>query len=241
MVLELGRTAKLYKVEDLSATGACLSGQIEAPPSSTFDLLLSLPAGSIERSSELVWTRYATDTARANLFGLHFKETASEANAEIAKGISSSDEAKREPLRILLADRHLRREDEVAGNLRELGHHILDARTPLDAIRILDRERVDVVVVGIHGPSSIDLEVASFVAEMYPTLPRIFLHDGKFAIPDTGLGLLEDLTVPEPWLMEDIKSALYKAGHALGHHCRAHCQSSSLSEWRATEDLRYNR
>lgn len=186
VVLKRGKPVGRFVVQDLSASGALLTGSRPLDPGTRVRVVLRFPDCD-----------HVTLDARVQRAGRATAGVASIAVAFRHRSDATEDLIQREALAALLRSTHpavlfvsdsdtARR--EVAARLEGLGRAVLTAATPLDALRWLEDPdaRVDTVIVSqsLRVPGALTL--LAFLAEEYPEIRRILLSEA--AAPPRDLG-----------------------------------------------------
>ena len=96
--------------------------------------------------------------------------------------------------------------------LRDLGHEVIEAVAPTDAIRILDTiDSIDMLVTDIHMPGNLDgLGLAQYAKAARPGLPVIYFSGLSHVVPPNieGTVLRKPCTLGELDLAVEAAAAL---------------------------------
>jgi response regulator RpfG family c-di-GMP phosphodiesterase len=97
--------------------------------------------------------------------------------------------------------------------LRGRGYRILGATDPLEALKILDSEQVDLVISDIDMPQMTGLELVAQIRRVRPEVVRILLT-GRGTL-DSALRAINDGEVhrflTKPWSDEELRSTIEHA------------------------------
>lgn len=115
-------------------------------------------------------------------------------------------------LRVLLVEDEPRLREMLARSLRDMGFISLQARTGEEALRLLEHETVDVLILDLNLPGINGLEVLGEARARHLTAPAIILTgygDLDSARKAVHLDVVEFLTKPCP--LGDLEAALERA------------------------------
>jgi len=96
--------------------------------------------------------------------------------------------------------------------LRSERYEILTAETPVEALRILDERRVDLVLSDHKMPGMSGLELLARVSRKQPSAGRILITGWTEEVPPKELAAVGvRALVPKPWDNEELKATLRAA------------------------------
>jgi response regulator RpfG family c-di-GMP phosphodiesterase len=113
---------------------------------------------------------------------------------------------------LLIVDDEARILSALRRSLARDGWRVLTAGTPGEALRLLDEERVDVVLSDHKMPRMSGLDVLEVAARKQPHAARILISGWPDEVPAARLAALGiRALVPKPWEDAELKSILRAA------------------------------
>jgi len=114
--------------------------------------------------------------------------------------------------RLLVVDDEERILAALHRTLRREGYTLLTAQTPQQAIRLLEQERVDLVLTDHKMPGMSGLELLEHAAQVQPDAARLLITGWAQAVSREEIESLGiSAIVPKPWKDAELKDALRKA------------------------------
>jgi PAS domain S-box-containing protein len=114
------------------------------------------------------------------------------------------------PLSILAVDDDSLVLMNTVAMLEELGHKVFEAGSGKEALNILHRENIDMLITDQAMPHMTGAELAEAVAEKWPNIP-IIIATGYAELPDGGSFALVKLS--KPFGSDDLEQAVAEAAH----------------------------
>jgi CheY-like chemotaxis protein len=165
----------VFLVQNLSAGGASLVGDMPLPPGDTVTMLLQFPGkSSVSVSARVVRQVKATKDRR---FAVAFVDLSPEDEDAIHEAIVGALE--REQARwaatVLVIDADDDAREALERDLRALGHEAVTVATPLEALGWLERPgaRICTALVDLAPGPAQALDVLEFLSEHHPDIQRI--------------------------------------------------------------------
>lgn len=169
-----------YLVQDLSAGGACLLGQLDVTPGSKLSLLLQFP-GKTSFSVEAIVIRHDALGPMRERTAVNFTQIPADQEDTIHEAILAALERERARLgaTILVIAPHDQSRRALERDLRALGHEAVTVATPLEAIAWLERpgNRIGIVLVDVSSGAPLGLDVLDFLGEHHPRIERVVMGD----------------------------------------------------------------
>jgi response regulator RpfG family c-di-GMP phosphodiesterase len=116
------------------------------------------------------------------------------------------------PRTLLLVDDEERILTALHRTLRREGYALLTASTPQRAIRLLEEERVDLILTDHKMPGMSGLELLEHASRLQPSAARLLITGWAQAVTRDEIESLGICAiVPKPWKDSELKDALHKA------------------------------
>lgn len=114
--------------------------------------------------------------------------------------------------RLLLVDDEERILASLCRSLRREGYELVTARTPREALRILDEQDFDAVLTDYKMPGLTGVELLARVARLQPSAARLLITGWSQAVSAEEIDAIQiDAVIPKPWEDAELKGALRKA------------------------------
>ena len=114
--------------------------------------------------------------------------------------------------RVLLVDDEERILASLRRSLRREGYELVTARSPQEALRILEGQDFDAVLTDYKMPGMTGLELLAVVARLQPNAGKLLITGWSNAVSDAEIEALEiDAVIPKPWEDAELKDGLRKA------------------------------
>jgi CheY-like chemotaxis protein len=173
-----GRIAGRYALADLSIGGCLLRDGPPCELGEQYSVVLDLPEGDM-RLTAIVVRQHDTELGGREL-GLQFLESAPGLEDRIHDHVVQLLE--REPQqrgRVLIVDMDPARRTEAGEGLRRLGHDVLEAATPLEAVWELENGPMDIhtVLVARFLGGSDGRDLLKFIGARYVGVWRVLVTD----------------------------------------------------------------
>jgi len=198
-----------YLVRNLSLGGVLLiSGPILAPGSACRVVLRGACVSHLSVAGETL--RTAPTAGEAGL-AVSFRDVTPSLQAELQHVVDEAMQSVDRP-GVLVYDADADTLAALAEDLHLLGRRALLALTPLEAVRWLcdAHARVETALVGLHGRAGAGPDLLAFVAEEFPGVHRVLLHDDVAA--DELLAAIEESNaralLSKPWNGVELAAAL---------------------------------
>ncbi len=201
-----------YRVENLSAGGALLSGDPPLVLESEYRLILNLPdSRPIALTGRVV--RQHVDANGKKGYGIAFQGTDADTEDYIHNVILSHLENQPEPTpSILVVDDCANVRHAIKRELRSLGMSVVLAAMPLDALRLLlDKGiQIEVAIVDLFLGSADGFQLLKYLETEHPHIRRILISGHPRACQldlavSTGHA---HAVLPKPWDREQIARAI---------------------------------
>lgn len=113
---------------------------------------------------------------------------------------------------LLIVDDEVRILSALRRTLRKEGYEILAAETPMEAIEILERRRVDLVLSDEKMPRMSGVDFLEEAKRLCPFAARMMITGWSKAISQEHLDALGvDALIPKPWDDAQLKESIRKA------------------------------
>lgn len=200
------RSAGTYTVRDISHGGVALEGSPLIPSGSRVGLRLVIPGHEpLELGGTVL--RAALGPRRTGQTAVSFGRLGVDEEDQIGNIILDTIAAGRGPT-CLIASRSAGERAEIASGLTAIGCRVVEAVTPVDAIRHLEgEEHVDTIVLGSSVGDYTGVEFASFVAGAYPSIRRV-LATRPAGRRRVLASIVADVTLERPWLRTNLREAV---------------------------------
>ena len=114
--------------------------------------------------------------------------------------------------RVLLVDDEERILSSLCRSLRREGYELATARSPAEALRLLEEQHFDAVVTDYKMPGMTGIELLAVVARLQPNAGKLLITGWPQAVSDAEVDGLEiDAVIPKPWEDAELKDSLRKA------------------------------
>ena len=114
--------------------------------------------------------------------------------------------------RVLLVDDEERILASLCRSLRREGYELVTARTPREALGILEEQDFDAVLTDYKMPGMTGVELLAVVARLQPNAGRLLITGWSQAVSEAEIEALEiDAVIPKPWEDAELKDGLRKA------------------------------
>ncbi len=114
--------------------------------------------------------------------------------------------------RVLLVDDEERILASLRRSLRREGYELVTARSPREALRILEEQDFDAVLTDHKMPGMTGVELLAVVARLQPNAGKLLITGWSKAVSDAEIEALEiDAVIPKPWEDAELKDGLRKA------------------------------
>ncbi|MBX7271589.1 response regulator [Stutzerimonas chloritidismutans] len=118
----------------------------------------------------------------------------------------TNEKPSKKELVILVVEDSAMIRDLTCRMLSELGHSSIEATCAEHAMKLLKKERADLVITDHSMKQMTGLELIGYLKKVYPTIPAI-LASGH----NTSLAYPEVLSLSKPFFLEDLKNAIQRA------------------------------
>jgi CheY-like chemotaxis protein len=169
-----------FLVQDLSVSGACLLGHLDAPDGAKLTMLLHFGRRPPFSVTATVVRHDEGSLAKARTAIVFVHLTAQQEDI-IQDAIAATLE--RERARLLATVLVLAPEGQsralLEDDLRAVGHEPVGISTPLEAVAWLDRPgtRIAIVLVDVSSGAATGLDVLDFLGEHHPRIRRVVIAD----------------------------------------------------------------
>ena len=114
--------------------------------------------------------------------------------------------------RVLLVDDEEQILASLCRTLRREGYELVTARTPREALEILERESFDAVMTDHKMPGMTGVQLLAKVGRLQPNAGKLLITGWAQAVTEAEIESIEiDAVVPKPWEDSELKDALRKA------------------------------
>ena len=114
--------------------------------------------------------------------------------------------------RVLLVDDEEQILASLCRALRREGYELVTARTPREALEILERESFDAVLTDHKMPGMTGLELLAKVARLQPNAGKLLITGWSQAVSEAEIRELSiDAVIPKPWEDSELKDSIRKA------------------------------
>jgi CheY-like chemotaxis protein len=206
-----------FLVQDLSVSGACLVGHLDAEDGARLTLLMVFGRRPPFPVTATVVRHDDTGLARART-AIAFVGLSAQQEDVIQEAVAASLERERARLgaNVLVLAPEGQGRALLEDDLRAIGHEPVGISTPLEAVAWLDRPgtRIGVVLVDVSAGAASGLDVLDFLGEHHPRIRRVVIADElrPFRL-DLALrsGRAHDV-LHKPWSPVQLASALRGEG-----------------------------
>ena len=169
-----------FLVQDLSASGACLVGHLEAADGAALTLLMHFGRRAPFSVKATVVRHDDSGLARART-AISFVHLTAQQEDMIQDAIAASLERQRARLAatVLVLAPEGQGRARLEDDLRAVGHEPVGISTPLEAVAWLDRPgtRISIVLVDVSAGAAHGLDVLDFLGEHHPRIRRVVIAD----------------------------------------------------------------
>lgn len=169
-----------FLVQDLSAGGACLLGDVAVPLGTRVNMFLQF-AGRPVLSLTATVVRHAQEGSAHHQTAVSFADLRPDQEDAIHEAIVAAlerENARRAATVLVIAPDDESR-DVLESDLRALGHEAVGVTTPLEALAWLERPgaRISTVVIDVSPGAAQGLDVLEFLGEHHPRIHRVVMAD----------------------------------------------------------------
>jgi len=127
-------------------------------------------------------------------------------NAPSTREHLTNEEPSKKELVILVVEDSTMIRELTCSMLSELGHSSIEATCAEHAMRLLKKERADLVITDHLMKKMTGMELIEYLKKAHPTIP-VILASGH----NTSLAHPEALSLSKPFFLEDLKNAIQRA------------------------------
>jgi CheY-like chemotaxis protein len=113
---------------------------------------------------------------------------------------------------LLLVDDEPRILSALRRTLRREPYELLTAEGPVEALRAIESQPLDLVMTDLKMPGMTGLELLQRVAALHPRSARLLITGGTEVIPEASLRAVGvRAVIPKPWVDAELKEVLREA------------------------------
>jgi len=181
-LLERGDPVGRFTVQNLSASGALLTGAHDVQPAAPLRLLLELPDGeSLAVGAHVRRRAHAGDTVALAVAFRHLEQGSEDRIQDAVLSLLDASFRSAHPA-VLVVDPDPETRGALVGRLEALGRRPIACAAPLDAMRVLeDGEPIEAVVARDGSDTHPDL--LSWVVENHPSVRSVLVVEDRASDP----------------------------------------------------------